>query len=218
MILDYIIVGQGIAGSLLGYELLNSGRKIIVIDEDKPTSPSKIAAGIIQPITGRRIVKTWRADSLIPFARNYYHEIENRFGEKLFFDLPILEIFDSVKTRNDWVAKGSEPGYEKYLGGEIYPEFMKHVFKSPHGGILINKSGYMDIAKLAGLLKKHFLEKGVLHSETFSFDEMKIKTEGIKWKNITASKIIFCQGYSFFPIPFFSHLPLLPAKGENSII
>ena len=81
---DFIIVGQGLAGSLLAYELLKADKKVLLIDENKTFTSSKIAAGIIQPFSGRRIEKAWKADILIPFAKNIYCEIEKKFSEKFF--------------------------------------------------------------------------------------------------------------------------------------
>jgi len=81
---DFLIVGQGLAGSMLYWFLKKQGKNVFVIDRHDPSSASHIAPGIVHPITGRRIVKTWMADTLVPFAEATYREIENHFNEKLF--------------------------------------------------------------------------------------------------------------------------------------
>ena len=55
---DYIVLGQGISGSFLSYYLIKAGKKVLVIDESKPFTASKIASGVINPVTGRRVVQT----------------------------------------------------------------------------------------------------------------------------------------------------------------
>ena len=76
---NYIIVGQGLAGTLLAYFLLQAGQRVLIIDENTEGGASAIAAGVINPVTGRRIVKSWRIDEFLPFAKNTYQSIENQY-------------------------------------------------------------------------------------------------------------------------------------------
>ena len=77
---DYLIVGQGLAGTLVAWFLEQTGKTFIVIDKHDVSSSSNIAAGIMHPITGRRLVKSWRADDLIPFAEDTYKTIGEKFN------------------------------------------------------------------------------------------------------------------------------------------
>lgn len=212
--LDYIITGQGLAGSLLARELLRAGKKLLIIDENKKFTSSKIAAGLVLPVSGRRIVKTWKADLLIRFAKNFYLQLEKDIGERLFYDLPVIEIFSSVKNSNDWLSRSGEPTYKKYIGEEIKPEKLNNILNTGYGGITVNNSGFLDISKSIELLRKYFQSKNIFEPAVFSFDDLKISKDGVKWKNYFASKIIFCEGYNSVMNPFFKHLPYLPAKGE----
>ena len=108
MKVDCIIAGQGLAGSLLAWFLLKQGKSILVVDDGFIQSSSRVAAGIIHPITGRRLVKTWKADTLIPYAFNCYREIESVLNESFFYDSPILEIFTSIQHRNEWMSRSAE--------------------------------------------------------------------------------------------------------------
>ena len=54
---EYIIIGQGIAGSMMAHTLLSRGKNILVIDQFHPNSSSNIASGVVNPITGRKMVK-----------------------------------------------------------------------------------------------------------------------------------------------------------------
>ena len=68
MEIDYLIVGQGISGTMLSWFLHKEGKSFAVIDDGNEHSASKTAAGIINPITGRRYVTTWMIDEVMPFA------------------------------------------------------------------------------------------------------------------------------------------------------
>ena len=113
--LDYIIVGQGIAGSLLSWFFLKEKQEILVIDLYNPSSASNIALGAIKPITGNRFVKTWLADDLISFAETTYTNFENLFQDNFYHPALFHKLFDSVKAQNDWSARCATPEYVSYL-------------------------------------------------------------------------------------------------------
>ena len=73
---DYIIVVQGIAGTLLTHLLIKKGKKVFVIDNGHKSSSTKIAAGLMNPITGRRYVKSWKYQELYDFAIKTYKEFD----------------------------------------------------------------------------------------------------------------------------------------------
>lgn len=95
---DFIIAGQGLAGSLLAWFLLKQGSTILVVDDGFQASSSRVAAGIIHPITGRRLVKTWQADTLIPFAFNCYREMESTLDSKFLMKLGYLKLLHLFNT------------------------------------------------------------------------------------------------------------------------
>ena len=73
--INFLIVGLGAAGVHLSYQLLKSGETFLVIDNAQPNTSSRVAAGIINYITGKRMVKTWMADEIIPFATETYRDL-----------------------------------------------------------------------------------------------------------------------------------------------
>ena len=81
---DYLIIGQGIAGTMIAFFAKKAGKKILVIDQSRPHSSSKIAAGLMNPITGRKFVKSWKIDDLLPFAIQTYQEFTELLGEPFF--------------------------------------------------------------------------------------------------------------------------------------
>ena len=64
MDVDFIIVGQGIAGTVLADHLMAVGKNVLVFDEPSLSNSSRVAGGLYNPITGRKMVKTWLADEL----------------------------------------------------------------------------------------------------------------------------------------------------------
>jgi glycine oxidase len=210
---DYLIVGQGLAGSVLYHFLSRKEKNAIVIDQYNPQSSSNIAAGIIHPITGRRMVKTWMADILIPFAEQTYSEIENHLEEKLFLKKNILELIVTSKERNDWNNKTASGDLNNYLDTENTDALYNDILVAHQDKISI-KSGWLNISKMIDLFRKELAAKKNLLEEQFDFNALKVVEQGISYKEIEAEKVIFCEGAKSLQNPFWKHLPFLPSKGE----
>ncbi len=80
MKVDYIIVGQGVAGTFLSYYLMEQGQSVLVIDQPQIHTPSRIAAGIMNPVTGRRLVTVWKAEEILEYAPLAYEAIGKKLG------------------------------------------------------------------------------------------------------------------------------------------
>ena len=118
MQVDFLIIGQGISGTWLSYYLQKANKSFLVIDNNQFNSASRIAAGIINPVTGRRIVKTWMIDELISFLLPAYEELGidlgiNAIQQKSMIDFhptPQMKIaFDERRKEN---AEFLSPSYD----------------------------------------------------------------------------------------------------------
>jgi len=116
---DFIIVGQGLAGSAVALQLMERNYQILVIDNPSANHSSRIAAGLFNPITGRKMVKTWMADTIFPYLHEFYALAESKSQEKFFYPCPIYRPFVSVEEQNDWMAKSAEPGYTTFIDRSI---------------------------------------------------------------------------------------------------
>ena len=72
---DFMIVGQGLAGTCLAWELRALGASFVVIDREAAVTSSRIAAVLMTPVTGQRLVKTWRWAELRAAAWEFYRRI-----------------------------------------------------------------------------------------------------------------------------------------------
>jgi glycine oxidase len=210
---NFIIIGQGLAGTVLTFFLEMAGKSVLVIDHSDPSSSSHIAAGIIHPITGRRIVKSWRVDEMLPFAENTYRLMSEKFQRNFYHQKNIVEIYTSVKHRNDWLARSSEDQMKLYSGNEMNPGEITGV-RMPLGGMLIRQSGFLLIHDLVSCYEGYLKNKNQLLHENFNYEDLGFTDEIISWKNITADEIIFCEGAVGRLNPFFKWLPFIPSKGE----
>lgn len=95
--LDCLIIGQGLAGSALAMQMLARGWRILVINRSDAASPSQIAAGLFNPVTGKMFAKTWMVDELFPFLHQYYREVEQLTGVHFYYPMPIYVPFAEVR-------------------------------------------------------------------------------------------------------------------------
>ncbi len=109
--IDYIIVGQGLAGSVLAFQLMEEGKKIVVMDENYPQTSSKIAAGLCNPVVFKRLTKSWMVESALPLAVNFYRNQEQLLGSNFYQEMPIYKLFVDEKESSFWRQKVMNPEY-----------------------------------------------------------------------------------------------------------
>src|SRR4051812_34785476 len=96
---EVTIVGQGIAGTLLAWELEQAGLPFRIYDAGHEGAASRVAAGIINPVTGQRLAKSWRVDELLPLARAAYVEVGARLGIECWREMRVRRLFRNEGER-----------------------------------------------------------------------------------------------------------------------
>jgi glycine/D-amino acid oxidase-like deaminating enzyme len=201
---DVIIVGQGICGSLLSWSLLQKGLSVKVYDIGADHSATAAASGIINPITGKRFVKSWMVDDLLPAAEKTYHDISQTIGTDFYEKLPIYKLLESVKEQNDLSARATEPRYEKYFANTDIQYLDNEKVKNEFGSFVINGGGKMDTQLFINSYRAFLKEKSILVEEAFTYEQALA----------SKTKVIFCNGYKAAQTGFFTGLTWQIVKGE----
>ncbi|MEM8583342.1 MAG: FAD-dependent oxidoreductase [Bacteroidota bacterium] len=212
--IDYLIVGAGIAACTLGYRLEKAGKKVVYFHDSSVSSASAVAAGIINPITGRRYVKSWRIDELLPAADELYPLMEQELGARFYFRLPLVRSIANRGESNSWLARTGLPAYKAYMDdkpklGHI-PDLVNPAFA--YGGIL--QAGRTDLHTLCKAWQNRALNRNRLKDDHFDYEELNISDSGVSYSGIHANRIVFCEGWRARYNPWFSYLPHRGAKGE----
>lgn len=210
---DFILVGMGLAGSALAYHLINQGARLLVIDEPVSGSASKVAAGLYNPITGRKMVKTWKADLLFPTLIDYYHTIEDITGESFLQETGIYRPFISVEEQNEWMGKSATGDFSPFVE-KVYPGSRAPFFKDKYGGIALHQSGFLNIPVYLEAIKKWVGGKCKSLKERFDHRALLVRPGHVKYKKYTGDKILFSEGVGLLQNPWLNWLPLAPNKGE----
>lgn len=214
MEVDFLLIGQGLAGTVLSYRLIQKGFKVHLIDDGDKNSSSKIAAGLYNPVTGRNLVKTWQADALFQEIEPFYQKMEDFLGLKLIHSLGIYRPFVSYEEQNEWLAKSADPQYDVFIE-EVFSQSRKQGVKDPFGGLLLKSTGYIDTKKLVIGYGEWLQSREMLTKTSLSEKELTPTKDG-RWeyKNILARTIVFANGIQAGNNSFFDWIPFIPVKGE----
>ena len=214
--LDFVVVGQGLAGTLLALELERRGRRVLVADDGWRTAASRVAAGVLNPVTGMRIVKTLGADDLLPAAKRVYSALGERFGETFFREVPFYRFYSSEHEREIKAKRASDPEYAGWISEDVPAGTLcGGALADRLGGFFVHRAGWLDIPKLLDCARAEWRSRGVLLEENFDYGDVEISRAGTRWRGRDVrGGIIFCEGFRVRENPWFSHLKWQPAKGE----
>ena len=215
---DFLLIGQGLAGAMLARFLKKAGASVAVIDESHRESASAEAAGLINPITGRRFAKSWRIDELIPFAEKTYGELGSQFRQPFFQYRPIVRALFSAKEDNDWAARAGEPFFSKYLKEASDEGPLRGFIQPVYGYGQIIGACQVEVADLLSAFAAWGLEEGWLIQANFDYSKLKLEKGKAQYEGLQADRVVFCEGYGLHKNPYFNYLPMEGNKGEVLLV
>ncbi len=116
----WTLVGQGLAGTCLAWELWNRGAAFSLVDSERGGS-SRVAAGLVNPVTGKNFEPSSRIGEFLPEALGFYHQVEQQLGKTLWHPLPVLRLADTDKEWHKMVAKSTRPEVARWLANAGAP-------------------------------------------------------------------------------------------------
>lgn len=213
---DYIIVGQGLAGSCVALQLLMRNRRIVVLDNSYPHAASRVAAGLFNPVTGKTPALTWMANELFPYLHKFYAQAEKLTRTSFFHSMPVYRPFLSITEQQDWAGKATLPGFSSFIRQIHYKPVFSDEVNNPFGGIELKQCGYLNTTVFIEAVRKLIREKGEFIESHFNEHELYFDGNTITYQNYRVNRIVFCTGTQ--PISLFGLLPVQQLKGEILIL
>jgi glycine/D-amino acid oxidase-like deaminating enzyme len=212
---DILIIGQGIAGTCLAFELLDRGFSIHIMDDAHATAASQVEIAVINPVTGRRYAKSWEIDSLIPLADATYTHIEALLQAKYLSAVNLIQILPDDRTEEIWMMRSADPEFQEYLDPEITTLHLPGVHEVSAGRILNGR--HLRISALLSDARRWFLDQGLLTTTEFQPAHLELTDSGLSYGDGSYHHIVFCQGNRVLSNPYFKFLEVYPMKGEYLI-
>lgn len=213
MQVDFIILGQGLAGTWLSYFLMKDGAKVLVIDAERSQhSASSAASGLINPITGKRLARQPMAEQVLPFASEAYAAMGTLLGTSLLHTVPIHTFFGSTEEA-EFFKRKSESSHADLLFFDSRMEGAEH-FHTPFGTGTIYPAQLVQIEALLGGWRQHLSSKKALLETQFEWADCSLGDDEVCYGLITAGALIDCRGAAGAEHPYFRKLPFALNKGE----
>lgn len=207
---DFIIVGAGLAGCLLAKELQKNGHSFHIFHAKSQNSASKIAIGLVNPITGKRLVKSWLIDELIPLAIDIYQSLSEELNSQLLHECNVARIIPNENIFRQWETNFNEAVEQGYINPTVKS---LEIGNQSWNYFEIKQCFWVDVPFIVSSLEAEFEKNEELTNCTFSFDDLEV-SNSVEYQNVKAKAILFCEGWRGVNNPYYKHLPFNLNKGE----
>lgn len=214
--IDFIIVGNGLAGISFAEIAIQNNNSIMVFDDNSQPS-SKIAGGLYNPVVLKRFSEVWKAKEQLEIAFPLYNTIEKKLNVVFDYKTPIYRRLASIEEQNNWFQAADKPNLSSFLSLTLINSKLPNVNSSFGFGEVL-ETGYLDVATLIEAYINYLIGINCYSTERFDYDKIIFLDNHIQYKDVEAKHIIFAEGFGMHSNPFFNNLPLDGTKGELIVI
>lgn len=164
-----LIVGAGLAGSLTAWELRKRGESFTLIDNGS-ASASKVAAGMFNPVSFKRVVEVWNAEKHMGQMLKTYSEIEEELGVKIINKTPIMRVFPNKQYRDHWqsrITTGHDVARWLSPANDDVPEGVV----APFGFGLVKDAGWVNLPAMTDAIKHKLEQEGRFKKVAWSMSD-----------------------------------------------
>ena len=210
--LDYIIVGSGLAGMAVAGTIRDRGGSFLVFDH-AAQSASRVAAGLYNPVVLKRLNLAWKGAELMEHSLPFYGKLQEELGIRADHPLPLLRLLHAPAEQNAWMEASDQPILSRFLQSDLLPNDNPRLL-APYGFGRVNGAGWLNTSSLLNAWAEQLASMDRIKREGFDHQRLAYKNDHWDYKGIQARRVVFCEGFGMVQNPFFKYLPLQGTKGE----
>jgi glycine oxidase len=213
-----LIIGQGIAGSVLSLSLHIAGIPFVVVDDGHKTSSSIVAAGLYNAMAYKRGNLAWRAHELFDGCETFYQKWEKEFKVKFLHRDGLHRRIHYAEEYNNWTARMADKNLAPFIDKLVSSDLFSDSFDLPQGLCKV-RGGWLDVPLFLETTKDFLTERASYLEAKIDLSKLESREGKWNWNGRLFSKVILCTGYrSAYDDRFFSGLPFSLAKGHTLIL
>ena len=194
---------------------------MLLIDRQDPDSSSRVAAGLVTPVTGTRAAASWKWEDFYPVADRFYRQVEHTTGAIFWKVQPALKVFESISEaelyQSRWGNADSKtlatlPSVSNVSQGSDLAGL-----HAPFGACKMQPSARLDTQKYIQSTHDFFLRHNAIQIMDLDLEaDFDGRSDGIVLRSIGCKSacVVLCQGVTARENVFFNRLPLHPARGD----
>lgn len=187
-----LIVGQGLAGSSLAWRLVHREVDCLVVDRPVGETASRVAAGLVNPLTGRKVRPEWRQAECLPEADAYYTETERELGGSWWQKTPIWRELVGEEQEEIWKERQSDPESCSYAGPVLpWPEGWQGEGRAAY----TRGSAVLHAEALVNAQRAWLEARGLFREGEVAPEEIERQGDDFVWQGERFTHIVWCTGY-----------------------
>jgi glycine/D-amino acid oxidase-like deaminating enzyme len=208
-----LLVGQGLAGSVLALQAEEAGFDVHIADDDRPIRASQWAGGVVNPVSFKRLTLSWKIDELLPVMHQFLTAVETKFQLKFYTPLTFHRVFASIEEQNQWDVISEGPKGKYYSSKRI--ESLNAAVDAPYGIGEVLHSGWLNVPHFLSVVRSYFKSIQKFHQQTIAEKDLLRTDKTWLWNEIEFDFVVVCSGISLNEWPSLSPISVIPNKGET---
>jgi glycine/D-amino acid oxidase-like deaminating enzyme len=197
------------------------GWAVALVDRLDPETSSRVAAGLVTPVTGSRGAASWRWNEYYWPANRFYRSTERKTGRSFWGIAPTLKIFANQQECDlygeRWLNPKPEPD-EAEIHASLIATHRGSGLLAPFGACSFEPAARLNTQAYLEATKEYFDSLGAFWIADISGDQeinvLHSNEVAVESLDVTAKRLVFCQGIQARTNRFFNRLPLHPARGD----
>lgn len=206
----------------MAWQASRRGLEVAVIDNPAPSSSSRVAAGLVTPITGDRLALSWRWSEFYPVCHALYEHAQRSTATDFWHIAAAWRVFQSVPEQERffhrwWSEEGQREMVASGIALEPMPSEQLQPFHAPWGGFSMLPAGRLDTQTYLDATAKHFQSEGRWFPLQLDCDtdlELTPNLVRVPKLRLQGRRMVLCQGIAARANSWFADLPLHPARGD----